>query len=139
MIGTSDGGCHFQEIYQGQWSFKQIDFPDNVYGFALASVEEGQARYLIATTSGGSEWKRISNQTSFFVGFSPAAEKVAVGRSYHGGKQWVNLPAIAGYEGIISFVDSKAGWLAVRGQDHSSLYMTKDGGATWELEFSLKY
>lgn len=305
MIGTSDGGCHFQEIYQGQWSFKQIDFPDNVHGFALASVEEGQAQYLIATTSGGSEWKRISNQavsyeridfldskrgfaydrastfytddgglnwskistpsntrgayfsdrnngwvvvvvpgteyrvmkttnggktwslmlktafaypeygqisargdqvdvvlyggsgmsqtsyslyasgdkgkswnrviaqetagggpapgsgkaeynkgpasgrpgnlelvgnsTSFLVGFSPAAEKVAVGRSHHGGKQWVNLPAIAGYEGIISFVDSKVGWLVVRGHDNSSLYMTKDGGATWDLKFSLQY
>lgn len=35
MIGTSDGGCNFQEIYEGQWSFKQIDFPDNVHGLPL--------------------------------------------------------------------------------------------------------
>lgn len=66
MIGTSDGGCHFQEIYQGQWSFKQFDFPDNVHGFALASVKEGQAQYLIGTSNGGSEWKRLSNNAVSF-------------------------------------------------------------------------
>ncbi|MEK4292289.1 sialidase family protein [Paenibacillus sp. FSL R5-0914] len=304
MIGTSDGGCNFQEIYEGQWSFKQIDFPDNVHGFALASVEDGQARYLIGTSNGGSEWKRLSNKavsferidfidskigfgynrastyytkdgglswskistpsntrgayfsdrntgwavvtvpgtgyrvmktadggktwslslkvaftdpeygqitskgdqvdvvlyggsgmsqtsyslytstnkgkswnrviaqetagggpapgsgravvnkgpasgrpgnlelignnTAFLVGYSDAAEKVAVGRTYNGGKQWTNLPAIAGYEGVISFTSNKEGWLAVRERDYSSLYVTKDGGASWQLRFSLK-
>ncbi|MEK4204943.1 MULTISPECIES: hypothetical protein [Paenibacillus] len=304
MIGTSDGGCHFQEIYQGQWSFKQFDFPDNVHGFALASVKEGQAQYLIGTSNGGSEWKRLSNNavsferinfidskkgfayeraatyytkdgglswskistppntrgayfsdrntgwavvivpgsgyrvmkttdgggtwslslkaafaepefgqisakgdqvavvlyggtgmsqtsyslyesanrgkswnrviaqetagggpapgsgkaefnkgpaagkpgnlqlvgnsTSFLVGFSPAAEKVAVGRSYNGGKQWTNLPGLAGYDGVISFTSNKEGWLAIRELDYSSLYVTKDGGASWERRFSLK-
>lgn len=304
MIGTSDAGCHFQEIYQGQWNFKVIDFPDNVHGFALASVGEGQAKYLIGTNSGGAEWKRISdkavsfekidftdskngfgynrastyytkdgglswnqiptptntrgvyfsnrstgwavvvapgagyrvmkttdggknwvlslkaafdapvygqisvkgdqvyvvlygesgmnqtsyslyassnkgrnwnrviaqqtagggpapgsgqaqfesgpasgspgnlelvgNNTAFLVGYSPAAEKVAVGRSYMGGKQWTNLQPISGYEGKISFTSNKEGWLAVRDVEHSSLYMTKDGGSTWESKFSFK-
>ena len=304
MIGTSDGGCQFQEIYQGQWNFKQIDFTDNVRGFALASVEEGQTEYLIGTASGGSEWKRLSdtgvsfekidfidsrtgfgynrastyytkdgglswdevetpantrgayfsnrstgwavvvvpgsgyqvmkttdggenwslslkaafespiygqisargdqvyvvlygesgmnqtsyslyassnkgrnwnrviaqetagggaapgtgpaqsktgpasgkpgnleligNNTAFLLGYSPAAEKVAVGRSYNGGKQWGNLQAISGYDGEISFVSNKEGWLAVRGLEHSSLYVTQDGGSTWQSKFSFK-
>ncbi|WP_036738183.1 WD40/YVTN/BNR-like repeat-containing protein, partial [Paenibacillus zanthoxyli] len=61
MIGTSDGGCTFQTIYEGQWSFRTIEFPDNVYGWALASVQEGQPVYLIRTADGGSHWKRLSN------------------------------------------------------------------------------
>ncbi|OKP75280.1 hypothetical protein A3842_20215 [Paenibacillus sp. P3E] len=304
MIGTSDGGCHFQEIYQGQWNFRQIDFPNNVQGWALASVKDTAATYLIATTNGGSTWTRIGNtatdferidfkdskrgfgysrnatsyttdggrtwslirtpantrsaeftsrdkgyalviapgagyrvmktsnggstwslslqsafaypesgriyasgdqvyallyggtgmsQTSyslyassnkggswkrviaqdsagggpapgsgaaqlrsgpasgkpgnmqligssaaFLVGFSPAGEKVAVGRSYKGGKAWTNLPAIPGYEGMISFTGLKEGWMAVRGQNTSSLYSTGDGGSTWKLKFVFK-
>ncbi|KWX88820.1 hypothetical protein AMQ83_04375, partial [Paenibacillus riograndensis] len=66
VIGTSDGGCHFQEIYQGQWSFQQIEFPDNVHGWALASVKGGQVKYLIRTTDGGSTWKRLSQSPVTF-------------------------------------------------------------------------
>ena len=304
MIGTSDGGCHFQKIYEGQWNFRQISFPDNVHGWALASVQEGTAAYLIATTDGGSTWKRVSetavgferitftdskhgfgyvraftyytedgglswsqiktpantrgaefssrsngwavvvapgegyrvmkttdggsswklalkstfaypefgriyakgdqvyallyggtgmsqtsyslyassnqgknwnrviaqdtagggpapgsgtaqlkkgpasgkpgnmqligNSTAILAGYSPAGEQVAVGRTSNGGKQWTNLPSIPGYEGIISFPGSKAGWMAVRGQNTSSLYATEDGGATWKLKFVFK-
>lgn len=304
MIGTSDGGCHFQEIYQGQWNFKQIDFTDNVHGFALASVGEGQINYLIGTSSGGSKWMRLSdkgvsfekidfitsktgfgynrastyytkdgglswdqvktpantrgayfsdrstgwsvvvvpgsgyevmkttdggeswrlslkaasdlpqygqisakgdqvyvilyggsgmnqtsyalyassnkgrnwkrvinqdtagggaapgigqaqfksgpasgkpgnlvlvgNSTAFLLGYSPAAEKVAVGRSYNSGKQWTNLQPITGYDGEISFVSNKVGWLAVRSLEHSTIYMTQDGGSTWQSKFSFK-
>ncbi|MHA6534538.1 WD40/YVTN/BNR-like repeat-containing protein [Paenibacillus sp. BAC0078] len=304
MIGTSDGGCHFQEIYQGPWNFKQIDFPDNVKGWALASAQDTGAAYLIATTDGGSTWKRLPGTTpaferidfkdskqgfgysgpstyytkdgglswsqistpkntrgaeftsrssgwavvvapgagyrvmkttdggatwqlslkssfaepesgriyasgdqvyallyggtgmsqtsyslyassnkgrswsrviaqdtagggpapgsgpaqlksgpasgkpgnmvlvgskaAFLAGFSPAAEKVAVGRSYNAGKQWTNLPSIPGYDNIISFTSVKEGWMAVRGQNTSSLYATEDGGSTWKLKFAFK-
>lgn len=302
IIGTSDGGCHFQKIYQGQWNFRQMVFPDNVHGLALASVQEENGVYLIATADGGSTWKRVSqtkvgfdriafrdskhgfgyvhaysyytedgglswsriptpdntrgaefssrsngwvvvvapgegyrimnttdggaswklslksafaypesgriyakgnqvyallyggtgmsqtsyslyassnagkswthviagetagggpapgsgaaqlgkgpasgkpgnmqlvgSSTAFLSGFSPAGEKVGVGRSYTGGKKWRNLPAIAGYDGIISFRDIKEGWMAVRGFNTSSLYVTSDGGETWKLKFS---
>ncbi|MNI74681.1 hypothetical protein D3C73_1307840 [compost metagenome] len=78
------------------------------------------------------------NSTAFLVGYSPAGEQVAVGRTNNGGKQWTTLPAIAGYEGIISFPGSKTGWMAVRGQNTSSLYATEDGGATWKLKFAFK-
>ena len=302
LIGTSNGGCNFQEIYQGQWSFKQIEFPNNVHGWALASVQEGQSVYLISTSDGGSHWKRISpgavsferidfldnqngfaynrastyyttdggihwnkmmtpantrgayfsnrnkgwavvvapgagyrvmkttdggktwslslkaafdypeygqiyasgdqvwavlyggsgmSQTSyslyaspnnggswkniiadetagggpapgsgnalftygpasgrpgnmqligssiaFLVGYSPAGDKVAVGRSYDGGRSWTNLPAIPGYFGQISFTSNKEGWLAVRDSNRSALYSTPDGGTTWKLKFT---
>lgn len=304
MIGTSDGGCHFQEIYQGQWNFRQIDFPDNVHGWALASVQGGSAVYLITTSDGGSTWKRLSdkavtferidftdkqhgfgynrtstyytadgglswskistpantrgaefssrdngwavviapgsgyrvmkttnggaawtvalksafiypesgrvyakgdqvyallyggtgmNQTSyslyasgnqgkswtrviagdsagggpapgsgaaqltdgpasgkpgnmqlvgsstaFLFGYSPAGEEVAVGRTNNSGKQWLNQPSIPGVDGMISFTSSKAGWMAAKGLNTSSLYATEDGGATWKLKLVFK-
>ncbi len=304
MIGTSDGGSHFQKIYEGQWNFRQISFPDNVHGWALASVQEQNGAYLIGTSDGGSTWKRISesqvgferiaftdskhgfgyvrafayytedggrswsqiktpahtrgaeftsrnngwavvvapgegyrvmkttdggstwklalkspfaypeygqvyakgdqvyallyggsgmsqtsyslyasgnqgkswtrviaqetagggpapgsgsallkkgpasgrpanmqlagSSTAFLAGYSPAGEQVAVGRTVNAGKQWSNLPAIAGYEARISFPDSKAGWMAVKGADTSSLYATKDGGMTWTEKFAFK-
>ncbi|UQZ34288.1 hypothetical protein C2I18_12575 [Paenibacillus sp. PK3_47] len=304
MIGTSDGGCHFQKIYEGQWNFRQTSFPDNVHGWALASVQEENGVYLIGTTDGGSTWKRISeskvgferisftdskhgfgyvraftyytgdggrswsrittppntrgaeftsrthgwavvvapgegyrvmktadggaswqlslkspfayaesgriyakgdqvyallyggsgmsqtsyslyassnqgkswnrviaqetagggpapgsgaalykkgpasgkpgnmqlagSSTAFLAGYSPAGEEVAVGRTDNGGKKWSNLPAISGYEGIISFPDSKAGWMAVKDFNTSSLYATEDGGMTWKLKFAFK-
>ncbi|MFF2020113.1 YCF48-related protein [Paenibacillus sp. NPDC058177] len=304
MIGTSDGGCHFQEIYHGQWNFKGISFPDNVHGWAIASIGEGQANYLIASTDGGSTWKNLSgkatafdridftdskngfaysrnavfttkdsgqswteiptpantrgayfsspssgwsvvvapgkgyrvmkttdggstwklslqsriayptsgeiyakgnqvyallygdsgmsqtsyslyassdkggswkrviaqatagggpapgsgsaqlksgpasgrpgnmqlvgNSTAFLVGYSPAGEQVAVGRTVNGGKAWSNLKPIQGFEGTISFPDSKHGWLAVREQDQSAVYATADGGSTWKQRFAFK-
>ncbi|WP_342480912.1 hypothetical protein NST07_00540 [Paenibacillus sp. FSL L8-0340] len=304
MIGTSDGGCHFQEIYKGQWNFRQMDFPDNVKGWALASVQDGSAVYLITTSDGGSTWKRlldkavtferidftdrmhgfgynrtssyytadgglswskistpahtsgaefssrsngwavvtapgsgyrimkttdggstwklslksafaypesgriyakgdqvyallyggsgmsqtsyslyasgnkgnswrrviaedsagggpapgsgaeplktgpasgkpgnmqlVGNSTAFLSGFSPAGEKVAVGRTYNSGKQWSNQPAIPGVDGMISFTGSKVGWMAMKGVNSSSLYATEDGGTTWKLKLTFK-
>ncbi|WP_150275771.1 WD40/YVTN/BNR-like repeat-containing protein [Paenibacillus tepidiphilus] len=304
MVGTSDGGCQFQTIYEGQWNFRQISFPDNVHGWALASVQDGSASYLIATSDGGTTWKRLGQQavtferiefqdskhgfgynrsstyytadggaswsristpantrgaeftdrkrgwavvvapgegyrvmktvnggqswslafkakyaypeygrvyaegaqvyallyggtgmsqtsyslyasadsgahfkrviaestagggaapgsgqaqhtsgpasgkpgnmqlvdgsTAFLVGYSPAGEQVAVGRTFNGGKDWTNLPAIDAYEGIISFVDKQKGWLAARGPEGSTLYATADGGASWKAKLTFK-
>lgn len=304
LIGTSDGGCHFQEIYEGQWNFRQIDFPNNVQGWALATVKDGSEIYLITTTDGGSSWKRLStggavlerihftdskhgfgyslasayytkdggvswskiampantrgaeftsrnngwavvvvpgtgyqvmkttdggvswktslkaslvypvggrvysqgsqvyallygdtgmsqtsyslyasstggtkwerviamdtagggpapgsgsaqhkvgpaagkpgnmqligNSAAFLLGYSPAGEEVAVGRSYNGGKKWTNLPPVPGYAGVISFPDVKRGWMAVSGLKQSALLTTADGGATWKQKFAFK-
>ncbi|AIQ55635.1 YCF48-related protein [Paenibacillus borealis] len=304
LIGTSDRGCHFQKIYEGQWNFRQIDFPDNVKGWALAAIQDAPETYLIATTDGGSHWKRVTDkgvtferihfqdskrgfgysqsatyytkdggkswsriptpantrgaeftsrnngwavvavqgtgyrvmktsdggqhwkislkstaaypvggriyaqgsqvyallygdtgmsQTSYalyasstsggswkrviamdtagggpapgsgaaqltvgpaagkpgnmqligssnayLLGYSPAGEQVAVGRSYNGGKSWKNLAPVAGYDGVISFPEAKRGWMAVRGPEHSVLLFTEDGGATWKQKFAFK-
>lgn len=77
MIGTSDGGDQFQKIYEGQWNFRQISFPDNVHGWALASVQEQSGVYLIGTADGGSTWTRISESQSGF-------ERISFTDSKHG-------------------------------------------------------
>lgn len=303
MIGTSDSGCTFQTIYEGQWSFRNIDFPDNVYGWALASVQDEYSRYLIATRDGGSHWTRLSSgpvtytrvdfidrthgfaydwayayytadggrnwtrlttpantrgsyftsrttgwavtvalgegyrvmkttdggkhwslklksafdypafgqiyasgnqiwavlyggagmsQTSyslyastdggsswkrviaqetagggpapgtgrsglpkgpvsgrpgnmqlagggaFLLGYSPAGEKVGVGRSYDGGRTWNNLPGVTGNDGFISFTGAKEGWMAVNAMGRITLYATLDGGSTWKQKLSIE-
>ncbi|MET3938988.1 photosystem II stability/assembly factor-like uncharacterized protein [Paenibacillus sp. PvP094] len=59
LIGTSNAGCTWQSIYTGQWQFMQIDFPNNVNGFALAQMMNSAKTYLIRTTDGGSHWNRL--------------------------------------------------------------------------------
>ncbi|ANS76317.1 hypothetical protein AWM70_18505 [Paenibacillus yonginensis] len=66
LIGTSDGGCHWQEIYKGAWQFTQIDFPDNVKGWALAAASDQGPNYLISTADGGAHWKRIDSIPEHF-------------------------------------------------------------------------
>ncbi|MFF2912845.1 hypothetical protein [Paenibacillus sp. NPDC057934] len=80
----------------------------------------------------------VGNSTAFLVGYSLAGEQVAVGRTVNGGKTWSNLKPIQGFEGTISFPDSKHGWLAVREQDQSAVYATMDGGSTWKQRFAFK-
>ncbi|WP_025703880.1 hypothetical protein, partial [Paenibacillus graminis] len=106
MIGTSDGGCHFQEIYKGQWSFKQIDFPDNVHGWALASVKDTAAAYLIATADGGSTWQRLTDKANAFDRIDFKDSKHGFGYSlsstYYtkdGGRTWRLIPTPANTRG----------------------------------------
>ncbi|MBP2114426.1 hypothetical protein [Paenibacillus silagei] len=304
LIGTSDGGCHFQKIYEGQWSFQQIDFPDNVHGWALAAVKDGQAKYLLRTADGGSTWTRLSNQAvtferiefldsnqgfgynrastyytkdggeswsliktpsntrgaeftsrnngwavvvvpgssyrvmkttnggaawkqvlsastpeanygqiyakgsqvyallyggvgmsqtsyslygssnsggswtrviaqetagggpapgsgvavakkgpasgtpgnmvligksaAFLAGYQPAAEQVGIGLTKNNGQSWKNQQTVPGFEGTISFTDANQGWMAVKDMNSSTLYVTKDAGATWTARFSFE-
>ncbi|MBT2292274.1 hypothetical protein J7E73_24730 [Paenibacillus albidus] len=140
LIGTSDGGCHFQEIYQGQWSFRQLNFPDNVNGFALASVQEGQAKYLIGTTDGGSTWKRLSKQAVTFEHVEFMDSKTGFGynraSTYYtkdGGLGWSKIPTPANTRGAY-FSSRNSGWavVIVPGTGYQVM-STADGGASWKL------
>ncbi|WP_454191470.1 WD40/YVTN/BNR-like repeat-containing protein [Paenibacillus sp. Marseille-Q7038] len=72
---------------------------------------------------------------AYLGGFSPAGEKIGVGRSANGGKTWANLPSITGFESDIDFINGKIGWMA----DTSSgaIYLTKDGGETWTSKLKI--
>lgn len=80
----------------------------------------------------------VGKGTAYLVGASPAAEKVAVGRTTNAGDAWTNHSAIEGYDGIISFPEQLGGWIAVRNQKGSTLYETTDGGISWNAKFELK-
>ncbi|WP_060859290.1 WD40/YVTN/BNR-like repeat-containing protein [Paenibacillus riograndensis] len=146
VIGTSDGGCHFQEIYQGQWSFQQIEFPDNVHGWALASVKGGQVKYLIRTTDGGSTWKRLSQSPVTFerIEFVDGTTGFGYNRAsaYYtkdGGSTWTRIPTPANTRGA-DFTTRSSGWAVVVAQGSGYRIMrTTDGGASWKQLKTVAY
>ncbi|AHV95043.1 WD40/YVTN/BNR-like repeat-containing protein [Paenibacillus sabinae] len=141
MIGTSDGGCTFQTIYEGQWSFRKIDFPDNVYGWALASVQDGQSGYLIRTTDGGSHWKRLSNGPVTFtkIDFLDRQHGFAYDRAFayytaDGGGSWSKIPTPANTRGAV-FTSRSSGWVVtVAPGEGYRIRRTSDGGKSWSLQ-----
>lgn len=136
----------FKRYIKAQWSFKQFDFPDNVHGFALASVEEGQAQYLIGTSNGGSEWKRLSNNAVSFErinfidskkGF--AYERAATFYTKDGGLSWSKISTPPNTRGAY-FSDRNTGWAVVIVPGSGYRVMkTTDGGGTWSLSLKAAF
>ncbi|MBW4084541.1 hypothetical protein [Paenibacillus sp. S150] len=146
LIGTSDGGCRFQEIYEGQWGFQQIDFPDNVHGWALATVQDGQAKYLIRTADGGSTWTRLTNNAVTFerIDFMDSQAGFGYNRAstYYtkdGGTVWSKVPTPANTRGSY-FSSRNNGWavVVVPGSGYQVM-RTTDGGASWKLSLKSAY
>ncbi|BCG56678.1 hypothetical protein [Paenibacillus sp. URB8-2] len=141
MIGTSNGGCTFQTIYEGQWSFRKIDFPDNVYGWALASVQDGQSGYLIRTTDGGSHWKRLSNGPVSFtkIDFIDRQHGFAYDWAFayytsDGGESWNKIRIPANTRGAV-FTSRSSGWAVTVAPGAGYRVMkTADGGKSWSLK-----
>ncbi|GAB6992610.1 WD40/YVTN/BNR-like repeat-containing protein [Paenibacillus pini] len=145
MIGTSDAGCQWQEIYTGQWQFKQIDFPDNTNGWALATLPGQTTKYLIQTSDGGSHWKKVTNGGIAFDRIDLINKQTAVGyalntayRTTNGGLNWVKIktPANTRYT---SFEDLKKGYvLTVVPSGGYTVKKTIDGGLTWRTQLDVK-
>ncbi|WP_138496367.1 YCF48-related protein [Paenibacillus pinistramenti] len=80
----------------------------------------------------------VGSSTAYLAGGSPAGGTVGVGRSYNAGQSWENAKAsIKGYDARISFPSQKTGWLAVTSVSSSAVYVTHDGGASWNQKFQL--
>ncbi|MNY64549.1 hypothetical protein D3C86_2016820 [compost metagenome] len=63
---------------------------------------------------------------------------MGVGRSFDGGRSWSNVPAVLnGFDARISFPSVKTGWLAVTSATQTAVYVTHDGGGSWNKKFSL--
>ncbi|QAY65864.1 WD40/YVTN/BNR-like repeat-containing protein [Paenibacillus protaetiae] len=65
------------------------------------------------------------------AGYSPAGGVIGVGRSLDSGKSWTNLPAVPGFQSIISFTSQTSGWMADTSITQPAVYRTKDGGKSW--------
>ncbi|MNN57564.1 hypothetical protein D3C81_1725580 [compost metagenome] len=81
----------------------------------------------------------IGKTAAFLVGYQPAAQMVGTGMTQNNGQAWSNSKTVLGFEGVISFVDHNQGWLAVRDMNSSTLYATKDGGASWKAKFAFEF
>ncbi|KWX89183.1 hypothetical protein AMQ83_02135 [Paenibacillus riograndensis] len=81
----------------------------------------------------------VGKTTAFLVGYQPAAQMVGTGITKNNGRAWSNSKTVLGFEGVISFTAPNQGWLAVRNMNSSTLYATKDGGASWKAKFSFEF
>ncbi|SEU31994.1 hypothetical protein [Paenibacillus sp. NFR01] len=146
MIGTSDGGCQFQKIYEGQWNFRDIDFPNNVHGWALASVQDGQQVYLIATADGGATWKRLGSGAVTFerIDFLDNTHGFGYNRAstYYtadGGVTWTRVATPANTRGA-EFTSRQNGWAVVVQPGASYKVMkTANGGKSWSLSLTASF
>ncbi len=141
LIGTSDSGCHWQEIYTGQWQFEQIEFPDNVKGWALARAGESQGFNLIRTKDGGSKWSTVHtagqslqridvHNTETVVGYTRNAAFV----TKDGGSSWSRIPTPPNTRAALFPADGalKRGWaMTVKPGGGIELMATADGGRHW--------
>ncbi|OAB47759.1 WD40/YVTN/BNR-like repeat-containing protein [Paenibacillus antarcticus] len=143
IIGTSDGGCHWQEIYTGQWQIVQIDFSDNKNGWALATLPSQQKKYLIQTSDGGSHWKNVNTTITFDridllndqEGFGYTATSAY--KTVDGGKSFSRIPTPVNNR-YASFNNMKTGWsIVVIPSGGYKVMKTVDGGKHWSLKLKV--
>lgn len=145
LIGTSDAGCHWQEIYQGQWQFEQMDFSDNVNGWAIATMPSQQTPYLIKTTDGGSHWKSVYTGNMRFERMQMQDKNTGYGytgnaayRTDNGGNSWVKVPTPANTR-YTTFNNTKTGYvLTVVPGGGYKVMKTADGGHSWSTKLTVK-
>lgn len=144
IIGTSDAGCHWQKIYQGQWRFEQIDFTDNVHGWALASLPSGQTRVLLASKDGGTQWNSVYTGKLHFERIQFLDAKKGYGytatgayRTDNGGNGWVKVRTPANTRYAV-FNDDNIGYaLTVMPGGGYRILQTRDGGRGWAAKLKV--
>ncbi|MNU45429.1 hypothetical protein D3C71_342690 [compost metagenome] len=148
LIGTSNGGCNWQEIYTGQWQFDQIVFPNNVDGWALAQISPEAPVKLIATKDGGSHWSILSTSGQQFKKIDVLGTDTIVGytsngayKSLNGGTTWAKIKTPANTRAAV-FTDQAArmGWsLTVHPGTGYKLHKTTSGGASWSTVLTIPF
>lgn len=138
LIGTSNAGCTWQSIYTGQWQFTQLDFPNNVNGFALAQVKNSPTTYLIRSTDGGSHWTRMDIGGLQFKRIDFRTKNEGFGYTYNGaymtkdgGATWSPISTPANTRGAV-FTTEKQGYaIVVAPGSGYRIMQTSNGGKNW--------
>jgi len=140
IIHTTDGGYTWTMQYgatmmEGNY-FHNVDFVDNLYGWAAAGVH-----MIKKTTDGGATWTDAPCPISSFWAMDFIdrntgwiAEWVNSGSIYHtadGGITWVKQVELLD-SNIVStkFIDAEHGWARSR----TKVYATNDGGINWTTQ-----
>lgn len=146
MIGTSDGGCHWQAIYNtGKLSFSQMQFLTNSVGYVLARTSPEKQNTLLKTTNGGSSYTWVPTGQYGFDRIQFLSENVGYGftrqftfKTTNGGKSWtkVTTPPNTRY---VQFMSQDKAWaIIVKATGGYEVMKTVDGGKTWALSLTVK-
>ncbi|MCM3782608.1 hypothetical protein M3231_06465 [Neobacillus mesonae] len=119
-------------------SFRKVISQDTAGGGEAPGESDGYLDIGPASPAGHPGNLALVKGAAYLAGFSPAGEKIGVGRSTDGGATWTNQPFIMGYESIISFTNVKDGWMADSSLLHPAIYRTTDGGKTWTETLELE-
>ncbi|BBH23738.1 hypothetical protein Back11_50830 [Paenibacillus baekrokdamisoli] len=139
MIGTSDGGCHWQAIQSnGTYSFNQIQFLTNAVGYALAQTDSTKPNVLLHTANGGSTFKTIATGGNAFNRIEFFSQQVGFGftqaftfKTTNGSQTWtkVSTPPNTRYA---HFTTVDKGWIiTLRPGIGYEVKQTTNGGRTW--------
>ena len=141
IIATSDGGQHWApQVAPVGGTFTQVDFVDRSHGWVVDPVNG-----LLVTVDAGAHWMLTGTQKFTLVQFFNATQGYGMqaGLLYvtsDGGASWSQLPSnlspINLYEKNLSFAftDLLHGWIFtdIKGYGSGGVYVTADGGATWQ-------
>ncbi len=146
VLATSDGGRHWREVYRtNDGRLFGIATSDRLHSWAVGSSaaldarSEYAAAYIVATNDGGTHWKTQSAgrfEGLFDVTFADRLHGWAVGykgtilATSDGGRTWAmqHSGPEASMESV-ACIDARRAWAIAAGT--STLYSTRDGGATW--------
>ncbi|WP_177222092.1 hypothetical protein [Paenibacillus sp. UNC496MF] len=145
MIGTSDGGCHWQTIYNtGTLNFAQMQFLTNTTGYVLAQVAYGKPNTLLKTTDGGSSYTWIPTGAHPFdrIAFMNGQTGFGFTRAFtyktaDGGKTWTKLPTPPNTR-YAHFMTEQKGWALVLAAGGYDVKRTVDGGRHWTGSLRVK-
>ena len=146
VLATSDGGRHWREVYRtNHGRLFGIAASDRLHSWAVGSSaaldahSEYAAAYIVATNDGGTHWKTQSAgrfEGLFDVTFADRLHGWAVGykgtilATSDGGPTWAmqhSGPDLSMES--VACTDASRAWAIAEGT--STLYSTRDGGATW--------
>lgn len=144
MIGTSDAGDHWQNIYTGTWQFTQLDFINNKVGYALAKSSSDGPNALLHTDDGGKSLTKIKTGSMYLQRIDFTEEDEGFGYSqaytYHtsdGGSNWSKIATPTNTRYAV-FTDAKKGYaLTVHPGYGYKLHQTTNGGTDWKVRLSV--
>ncbi|WP_338552687.1 hypothetical protein [Paenibacillus sp. KS-LC4] len=104
----------------------------------------GEAKGLVsqgpASPGGHPSDLELVGGTAILSAYSPAAQRIGIGRSSNGGQTWFAPSDTVGYANTISFTSTYVGFMADTSLNSPAIYSTVDGGKSWytKLEIPVK-
>ncbi|AZN39283.1 WD40/YVTN/BNR-like repeat-containing protein [Paenibacillus albus] len=146
MIGTSDGGCHWQSIYNtGKLSFNQMQFLTNSVGYVLAKTSAEKQNTLLKTTNGGTSYTWVPTGQYGFERIQFLSENVGYGftrqftfKTTNGGKNWTKVATPPNTRYVQFMSQDKAWAIVVKATGGYEVVKSVDGGNSWVNSLAVK-